>query len=140
MITDNRLSHIIAVARLMKEKSKLLGKNNDYANEMFTLGLLHDIGYEFDEKNHNIIGAKTLSQTKYKYSKEIYYHGNPKSKYFSEELDLLNWADMHIDGNGNYVTFEERLKDIATRYGVENSIYLNAKKMVNYLRKKYNEN
>ena len=84
MITKNRLSHIIAVARLMKEKSKLLGKNNDYANEMFTLGMLHDIGYEFDEKNHNIIGAKTLSQTKYKYSKEIYYHVDYLKKKYNE--------------------------------------------------------
>ena len=31
---------------------------------------------------------------------------------------MLNWADLHIDGYGNYVSFEERLKDISTRYNV----------------------
>lgn len=48
MITENREKHIFNVARLMKEKAPLLHLNEE---EMFTLGILHDIGYEFDEKS-----------------------------------------------------------------------------------------
>ena len=45
------------------------------------------------------------------------FHGVYDPEHKSKELDLLNWADMHTDGNGKRVTFEERLNDIAKRRG-----------------------
>lgn len=36
--------------------------------ELFVLGLNHDIGYEFgNNSNHNIIGGKLLKENNYKY-------------------------------------------------------------------------
>ena len=53
-----------------------------------------------------------LDKQKYKYAKEVLYHGKPNCEYSSRALDLLNFADMHIDNKGNYVSFEKRLEDI----------------------------
>ena len=125
MISDKRKQHILAVARLMKEKAQLIGLDE---NEMFLLGFLHDIGYEIDEsQSHNITGGNLLKQTGFKYYNEVYYHGNPFSEYSSKELDLLNYCDLHIDSNGSYVTFSERLDDIKNRHGENSSAYKNSK-------------
>jgi len=86
MIIENKQKHIIAVARLMKEKAKLLGLNEE---DMFVLGYLHDIGYEFDDINHHNLGGKILQKQGYKYYKEVLNHGLPKCDYSSIELDLF---------------------------------------------------
>ena len=119
MITDCRKKHIWAVAQLMLEYGKQRGKSKQDCEALYTLGLLHDIGYAFLEekeyKTHNIVGGNLLKQQGYQYWQEVYYHGVVNSPYQSEFLDLLNVADMHVDSEGNYVTFQERLQDISTR-------------------------
>ena len=134
MISNDRFNHIISVARLMKDECLKRQFPQQYIEEMFTLGYLHDIGYEFSEHaDHNAVGAEFLQRQNYKYSSEIKYHGVPNCEYSSFELDLLNWADMHTDGKGNYVTFDERLADIANRRGSDSPAYINSKKIINSL-------
>lgn len=134
MITEDRKKHIFAVALLMKENAERFGLDKE---EMFTLGLLHDIGYEFGEsEEHHILGAKVLQKQNYKYYKEVLYHGKPTTEYSSRALDLLNFADMHIDKKGHYVTFEERLADIANRRGKDSPHYKNCKKVIDDLKQK----
>ena len=124
MISDDKIKHIIGVARLMEKYSEDNGFDNNYCQEMFTLGLLHDIGYEFsDLSEHNCVGGKLLQSQNYKYFKEVLYHGIPNSEYVSKELDILNYADMHIDSKGNFVSFSERLNDIKNRYGKLSKTY-----------------
>ena len=138
MIEQKRLNHIIGVARLMKEKAIYWGLDEQ---EMFSLGLLHDIGYEFgDVQNHPYLGGELLSKQGYKYYQEILNHGNPDSAYQSKALDLLNYADLHIDGNGNYVTMSNRLEDIKSRYGEDSIYYQNPKKVAAMLINKLPEN
>ena len=134
MITSDRIFHILAVARLMKEKCLNDKCDDKYIEDMFTLGYLHDIGYEFYENyNHNQEGGLFLERQNYKYYNEIKFHGTPNCNYSSKELDLLNWADMHIDGKGNYVSFEERLNDIATRRCLDSLAYKNSKIIIDEL-------
>lgn len=131
MINEKKLNHIIGVARLMKEKAKSWGLDEQ---EMFCLGFLHDIGYEFsDVQDHPVIGAELLKNQGYKYYQEILNHGNPESTYQSKALDLLNYADLHIDGNGNYVTMLDRLEDIKSRYGEDSIFYQNPQKVASLL-------
>ena len=54
-----------------------LNLSNEELEDLFVLGLNHDIAYEFTEhgKDHNIIGGEILKRNNYKYWKEIYYHG-----------------------------------------------------------------
>ena len=136
-ITDDRMMHILTVARQMKEKSMELGWTEEKSQEMFVLGLNHDLGYEFGENsNHHLIGGTILKNMTFKYYQEVLYHGVNDCEYQSKELDLLNWADMHTDGKGNRVTFEERLTDIAVRRGKESRAYIESEKMCNSLVKK----
>lgn len=140
-ITNDRLMHILAVARQMREKATQLGWGGKKAQEMFVLGLNHDLGYEFGENtNHNMIGGKILKDTGFKYYKEVMYHGVNNCEYQSEELDLMNWADMHTDGKGNRVSFDERLADIANRRGKDSSAYIESKKMCDSIVSKGLEN
>ena len=131
MIEEDRIKHIMSVARLMKDSAEKLGLDSQ---EMFTLGLLHDIGYEFGgSEEHHTKGAEILEKQGYKYYREVLYHGKPTSEYSSPALDLLNFADMHIDKKGNYVTFEDRLQDIANRRGTDSPHYINCKKIIDNL-------
>lgn len=134
MITNDRLNHILAVARLMKNRCIEQNKDDSYTKDMFTLGLLHDIGYEFGENfNHSEVGGDMLKNQGYKYYNEIKFHGDPNANYSSPELDLLNFADMHTNGKGEYVSFEERLVDIASRRGKDSEAYKTSKQTIEKL-------
>ena len=52
MITQNRWQHILGVARKCREYAiKLKPNNRKFAEDLFLLGMLHDVGYEFVENN-----------------------------------------------------------------------------------------
>lgn len=136
MIDENKLAHILAVARLMAEKAELVGLDRQ---EMFALGLVHDIGFEFGgSETHHQIGAQLLKNQNYKYWQEVLHHGKPTQEFQSKELDLLNYADMHIDKMGNYVSFEDRLKDIASRRGEDSPHYRNSKIVIKQIKERLN--
>lgn len=107
------------------------------ANELFALGLLHDIDYQFlDEKDyskHEQVGGEFLKNQGYKYWQEVFYHGVANSSNKSKFLDVLNWTDMHIDSVGNFVSFDGRLKEISERYNVPID-KLNSKAIVDELK------
>ena len=109
MIKEYRKKHIFAVAELMQKYGQERNYSSDKCEELYTIGLLHDIGYAFlEEKDyikHNVVGGEVLRKQGFKFWKEIYYHGVVNSPYQSEYLDILNIADMHIDSEGNYVTW-----------------------------------
>ncbi len=131
MISEDRKKHIFAVAEYLKLYAQNNKMNNTETEELYTLGLLHDIGYEFAQEKdymiHNKIGGEILKKQGYKFWQEVYYHGEANSPYKSKYLDLLNWADMHIDSSGNYVSFDERLEEISNRYNVPiNDLYSKA--------------
>ena len=106
-------------------------------DELFILGMLHDIGYEFSEtqSEHNTKGGLILKEQGYKFWKEVYYHGVPQTTYQSPELMLLNAVDMTIGPDGTELTMNERLDDIALRYGKGSVQYLEAIKLMEMLNK-----
>ena len=132
----DRLKHSYAVAKKMEKIGEANGLNEKELQELFILGLNHDIGYEYsiDGKNHGIIGGEILRDSGFKYWKEVYYHGMLTSEYSSRYLDILNLADMQIDKYGNDVGFEKRLMDIKGRYGVDSIVYSRCKEMIEYLK------
>ena len=137
---NDRLKHNYAVANKMIELGKEKSLSEIELQELFLLGYLHDIGYEFGtNENHNSIGGNLLKESNYKYWQEVYYHGIPNSEYKSLYLDILNTADMMIDKYGNDVGYDKRLKDIESRYGNDNVIYKRCLELVDYLRNKYKE-
>ncbi len=122
MISQDRKGHIWGVAELMKKYAEEENLSDEEKEDYYMLGLLHDVGYEFaepkDYRMHNVIGGGILKRLGYKHWKEVFYHGEVAPKYESHLLDILNWADMHIDSVGNYVTFQGRLEEISERYNV----------------------
>ena len=133
---NDRLNHSIAVARKMVEIGKDFGLKEDELKELFLLGYLHDIGYEYDNTgaNHNKIGSNILKQSGYKYHKEVYYHGEIEDEYSSLYLKILNKADMQIDKYGNDVGYDKRLEDIKNRYGKDSNVYKKCEKLISIIR------
>ena len=132
MISDDRMLHSLRVAqKLQKAAEEMPNIYGAFADEMFLLGLLHDIGYEFtaDAEQHAQVGGEFLRRQGFKLWKEVYYHGNPRCRFHSAELDLLNRADMTVDHCGKEVTIEERLADIANRHGKDSAQYRTAVEM-----------
>ena len=132
---NDRLKHNYAVANKMIELGKEKSLSEIELQELFLLGYLHDIGYEFGtNENHNSIGGNLLKESNYKYWQEVYYHGIPNSEYKSLYLDILNTADMMIDKYGNDVGFDKRLEDIKSRYGEDSIQYEKCFKIINELK------
>ena len=138
MISQDRKQHIWAVAEFLKKYALSQKMSQKEIEDLYTLGLLHDIGYEFleekDYEKHEIYGGKLLKQQGYKYWKEVYYHGDPEVSYNSDYLTILNQADMQIDKYGNDVGYDNRLDDIKNRYGKESEVYNKCAKLIEKLK------
>ena len=126
MISENRWRHILGVARKCKKYAAKFKPNDcKYAEDMFLLGMLHDMGYEFMESNasHAAIGGEILKRNNYQYWSEVFLHGDETVDNMSDELFILNSADMPTGPNGEDFTFDERLAEIASRFGTDAQAY-----------------
>ena len=138
-LTHNKIKHSVSVAEYMSENATKYGLDRE---KMYVLGLLHDIGYLFGQRDHAEDGDRLLCEfgfAKAKYAGFIALHGtNPfelKKQYgdhISPVLFLLQQADMTVDALGNFVGFDIRLKDIGKRYGEDSKAYETAKAIVEY--------
>ena len=120
MITEDRLHHILEVARKMYQEGKSMGFDEDTCEMLFLCGWLHDVGYEFgDVKTHPEISANMIS--KIEDNKDIIsaVEGHGESVDYNIFSYLLNFADLNVDSKGNAVTMDERIADIAARYGAD---------------------
>lgn len=135
---NDRLIHSYNVGKKMMEIGKKYNLSEEELQELFVLGLNHDIGYEFteDTTNHNKVGGEILKNQNYKYYKEVYYHGEIQNEYKSLYLDILNMADMQIDKYGNDVGYDNRLKDIENRYGIDSYVYKKCFELIKELKEK----
>lgn len=139
MITLERMAHQLSVARRLVELAREQGGySEEELRQLFVLGYLHDIGYEFaiDPDNHAQVGGEILTQSGFVYAREVANHGNPTSTYSSSALDLLNAADMQTSPSGEHVSYAERLQDIADRYGEDSLRYKNARTIIADLERK----
>lgn len=136
LFTEDRLHHSLGVANKMKALAEETYPDNEqFAQDMFTLGLLHDIGYRFTDKpeEHPEIGAGILKRNNYEYWREVHHHGKSGVSYHSEALNILNTADLMTDRKGNPVTVSERLNDIMERYGEYSNQYRDCKALAKEL-------
>lgn len=131
MINENRLNHILAVARKAYKIAKDFGYDEQYAREMFALGWNHDIGYEFDPVNHENVGADILPN--YKYADFIRSHGLTPTQ-LTKEWIIINLADMTTSPTGEETTIEARLVEIESRYGKDHIWYKQSKEVCDILK------
>ncbi len=133
---ENRLRHCRGVGMKASELGRtLFGWSEEKCREMFVMGFLHDVGYQFahDQAEHEELGGDLLRSLGFAYWAEIFHHGDPSSSYQSQELVVLNLADMLTSRDGSATTVPRRLEDIASRYGVESTQYVAAKKLAEVL-------
>lgn len=130
-ITNERMAHMHGVAEWMYEHAEEYGCENK--DEMYFLGLIHDIGYLYGSKEeHEQKGAELLGLDTY-YGRFVQAHGLTPQEYMDchgcfgseipNEMVLLWTADMMVDLNGNAVGFKARLDDIGNRHGIDSEPY-----------------
>lgn len=122
-INQYKMAHMIGVAEWMRERAIEYYLNPD---EMYTVGLLHDIGYLNGRIGHEQNGSAILSGIGLKPDIifAIDHHGeNPykvQEKFGKSSISaayvLLLEADMSIDAKGYRVGFDKRIEDIKNRY------------------------
>lgn len=128
-LTDNRLHHMNAVANRAYTLAKIMfGKTEYLARKMYIYGLLHDVGYVFDPSDHAHAGARVLGDMGLD-ADPINDHGDPMIEAMSDELLILNVADMTTSPTGETVRMSDRLKDIGERYGYDSKQYVDAYKV-----------
>ena len=148
MLNERKAIHSLEVARKCAKIAAERGKTEEFQQQMFLLGWLHDIGYAYgDNDNHGAVAVKMLLDSRvlhagpgYKYAKEILMHGYPETHpmryhdiygakldapYHSEALDILNIADITTSSSGMECTPAERLTVVAIRYGKYSEQYRN---------------
>lgn len=137
---NDRILHSLGVANKMVEIGTKKGLSPKDLEDLFTLGINHDIGYKFGESsNHQIKGGLILKRNGYKYWQEVYYHGLIQNEYSSFFLDILNQADMQIDKYGQDIGYNGRLEDIKSRYGENSKVYKTCVELVNFIKKNATE-
>lgn len=134
MITENRLHHIIGVARKAYKIAKDLGYDEEFARKCFALGWNHDIGYEFDPVNHATIGSDILGD--FDNGGAIRNHGKVVENQ-TDEWFIVNLADMTTSPLGDEVTIDERLTEIESRYGNTHEWFLDTKAVCEILKEKF---
>lgn len=129
-LSDNKIKHSKAVAEFLFHNTRF----TDRREEMYIIGLLHDIGYMKQNKEHAKAGGEMLKDLGFKNWQPIAYHGDPNNT-TNSMTDELNWADMLIDHEGNLVGYEARLEGIKERYGEKSTQYIDAQRIVERLKK-----
>lgn len=128
-ISEERIMHMLQVGRTAYQLSKeMFNWDETKCQQMFTLGLMHDCGYEYSESqsDHPVVGATLLSECNYQFSEEIRWHGIASAPYESDELLVLNIADLLTGSLGEIVSLNERLCSIKNKYGRQASQYREA--------------
>lgn len=135
-ITENKMKHILTVARQCYEIAKnKYNLEESECQKAFMIGYLHDIGYEFSSLaiNHPEIGFMLIKQTLGVELPEIYKHGKPD---FEQDkfLAILNEADLTVNSEGKVVPVEDRLNDIKDRYSATSVQYIDALRLAKKLK------
>ena len=139
-ISEGRIAHMHGVAEWMYEHAEEFGCPD--RERMYLLGLLHDIGYLYQDVAHEERGAELVGQDS-AVGQLIAAHGMMPDEYMArhlcseedipKELILLWAADMSVDITGRAVGFTARLQDIRERHGEESKAYQSCLRKVRWL-------
>ena len=134
-ISEDRLHHILGVARKSYSIAKEMNFDESFCRRMFMLGWMHDIGYEFSktQSEHPDISSELLLALGDALSDKLWADAvsaiKSHGRYTENETiewKILNMADMQVDSKGKEVTVSQRLDDIKDRYGEYSDQYLTA--------------
>lgn len=151
-ISITRIKHMHSVAELMFDRYPLFQCKYLSRDEIYILGLNHDIGYIGGKTLHEFRGAGMFAEfcefgLKHPITECIFNHGYTPAEYMKkynctkeeipDELVLLWWADMCVESGGEHageiVGFQGRLDGIEKRYGKDSEPYRICKETINWL-------
>lgn len=131
-INRYKMAHMIGVAEYMRtnadaynpESAKAdAGQMADFRDQMYLIGLIHDVGYLRGRVGHEEFGAALIAKTlgEGTVSEMIREHGRDVSKVrmgilMNPVFGLLVVADYHIGIDGFQVTPDARVAEILTRF------------------------
>lgn len=135
-ISNNKIKHIHAVAEYMYQHADEHRLNKD---EMYVLGMMHDIGYIRSHIGHLQNGGEIATQVGLKenliYAIENHGMNLEELEVVTPELILLVRADLQISHTGEYVGYAKRLENAKEHYGVKSIQYKRIMGTVMYLQK-----
>lgn len=134
-ITEAMSKHMLAVARECYILAKREGMSEQECRNAFTLGYIHNIGYEFTDipENHRIVGYEMIEGLKN--LNAIKEHGNTQAMRTNSDpmLRILNAAELSVTAEGEFVGIRGRLKAIEAKYGPASSKYRETRQMAELL-------
>ena len=152
VIKEERIKHMYGVAELMYQYHDVFLCNKLSREELYVLGLNHDIGYIENKTEHEFYGARLFAGfcdggPQNLIAKYIFHHGDTPKQYMEahmcreedipRELILLWWADMNVESAGErageVVGFGDRLDSVKARYGEDSEAYRICKETVDWL-------
>ncbi len=131
-LSDSRLFHMRGVAyksyNLAREVFKM---KEDVARSLFVMGLTHDFAYAFvkNQTDHEHEGGRILEISGFNWANSVFNHGDPDADDWTDELFILNLADMTTSPDGKPITINQRLEDIENRYGADSIQVTKARKL-----------
>ena len=151
-ISDERIRHMHGVAELMYQYYDAFHCKYLSKEEIYVLGLNHDIGYINGKSDHEFYGADVFARfcefgPQNIIAKCIFHHGDTPKIYMERhmcseeaipaELILLWWADMSVESGGEHagevVGFQRRLDGLKERYGENSEPYQMCKETMEWL-------
>lgn len=110
---------------------EVFNMEEDTARGLFLMGLVHDFAYAFVENqtDHEHEGGRILELSGFDWAEAVSDHGNPDIENWTDELLILNIADMTTSPDGKPITTNQRLEDIENRYSTDSIQATKARKL-----------
>ena len=140
-LSDSRLFHMRSVAyKSYKLARNVFKMEENKARSLFAMGLIHDFAYTFVENQteHEHEGGRILKLSGFNWADAVFDHGDPDIESWTDELLILNLADMTTGPNGESLTMDQRLVDIKNRYGPESTQSTRAIRLANRIQTELN--
>ena len=131
-LSDSRLFHMRGVAyKSYNLAREVFNMEENVARSLFLMGLTHDFAYAFVENQteHEHEGGRILELSGFNWAEAVFNHGDPDVDDWTDELLILNLADMTTGPGGEPLSIDQRLVDIRSRYGVESVQTIKATKL-----------
>ena len=141
-LSDSRLFHMRGVAYKSYDLAReVFNMEEDMARSLFLMGLVHDFAYSFVENqaDHEHEGGRILELSGFNWANSVFNHGDPDVDDWTDELLILNLADMTTSPDGKPITIDQRLEDIENRYGTNSIQATKARKLTKRIKEELSE-
>lgn len=135
---ENRLAHAHQVGlRAMELGRKLFGLKTTACRELFIVGKLHNIGPYLGARKDNVLPStfEALKRSGLRLANLVGEMGKAHPIENSQELFVLNVADMQTSLAGHPVSFEQRLHELEELYGPNSHQHHQAQELIASLSK-----